>query len=157
MLFNIAMLEFRTYTKEDKVRLLNIFKSNVPKYFANEELAAFDYFLDHYTNEDYLVVLKNKEIIGCGGHYLKDDFHGIAWVFFARNGIGFKDLLKTSDAFFAEIESRIRQTEKKLNIKIRTSQHMIQLFKRYGFTTTQVVKDGFAIGLDEYTMIKNLD
>lgn len=148
-------MKTRVYKLEDKQRIKVIFLSNCPKYFAfNDEQYLID-FLDNYADENYLVVLKGEEIIGCGGHYTKNDMHGIAWVMFEVGSIGSSMLKKISDDFYTDIENRIAAESTILPIQINTTQLMEKWFNRYGFMTFDIIKDGFGQGLDEYKMIKN--
>lgn len=145
---------FRQYKKEYESRLIEIFKSNCPKYFDAKDEVDFIDFLEKYTDENYLVVFRDNEIIGCGGHYTKDTAHGIAWVMFERNSIGSKQLLNVCDAFFSEILNRILEEGKGFDIYINTTQLLEKLFNRYGFKTFQIIEDGFGDGLNELKMKK---
>ena len=75
-------MEYRSYRKSDKIRVIEIFYSNCPKYFKKDDIVELDYFLENFADENYLVALKNKSVIGAGGHYTKSNYHGIAWVMF---------------------------------------------------------------------------
>ncbi|WP_020532956.1 hypothetical protein [Flexithrix dorotheae] len=147
-------MEFRSYHSKDKVRILEIFRSNFPKYFVECDALDLIDFLDNYADENYLVVIENGKIIGSGGHYTKSNMHGIAWVMFERNLIGHKNLLKFSDEFFNKIEDNIKGEGKYFPVSINTTQLMEKLFKRYGFETVEVIDNGFGKGLDEYKMTK---
>ncbi len=145
---------FKQYKREYKSRLIEIFKSNCPKYFDAKDEVDFIDFLEKYTDENYLVVFRDNEIIGCGGHYTKDTAYGIAWVMFERNSIGSKQLLNVCDAFFSEILNRILEEGKGFDIYINTTQLLEKLFNRYGFKTFQIIEDGFGDGLNELKMKK---
>ncbi|MEO1262848.1 MAG: N-acetyltransferase [Bacteroidota bacterium] len=147
-------MEFQPYQIKHKTRIVEIFRSNCPKYFDVADEKYLVDFLDNYADNNYLVVLKNRKIIGCGGHYTKDNFHGIAWVMFERNSIGVKELLKVADSFYLEIEQRIIAENKHFDVRINTTQLMEKMFNRYGFRTFEIIKDGFGQGLDEYKMKK---
>ncbi|MCW8335888.1 N-acetyltransferase, partial [Vibrio sp. DBSS07] len=64
-------------------------------------------------------------------------------------------LLPTVDAFYREIESRIRAEGNLYDIHISTTQLMEKLFNRYGFKTVSVIKSGFGLGLHQYDMVKS--
>jgi hypothetical protein len=69
------------YTKIFREDCIKIFKSNMPKYFALEELPLFESFLDQYTEENYFVVKMDGHVIGCGGFFWIQriiwlDYHG---------------------------------------------------------------------------------
>lgn len=145
---------FRTYTPADKGALVAILESNCPKYFRPEDVQDLIHFLDNYADENYLVAIDDERVIGCGGHYTKEDCHGVAWVMFESGSLGAKDLLRVSDVFYGEIESRILAESTGLDIVIYTTQLMQRLFSRYGFQTRSVTKDSFGHGLDECCMVK---
>ena len=150
-------MQYRSYRASDQERIVKIFESNCPKYFDPNDKDDLIDFLKNWTNEDYLVVIINGNIIGCGGHYVKEDRFGIAWVMFERGSIGHRNLLKTSDQFYGKIEENIRKENLILPIKVNTTQLMEKLFNRYGFKTYEIIEDGFGKGLDEYKMSKILD
>ena len=149
-------MQYRSYRASDQERIVKIFESNCPKYFDPNDKDALIDFLKNWTNEDYLVVIINGNIIGCGGHYVTEDRFGIAWVMFERGSIGHRHLLKTSDQFYGKIEENIRKENLILPIKVNTTQLMEKLFNRYGFKTYEIIEDGFGKGLDEYKMSKIL-
>ena len=67
-------LEIRSYTKQDKESCLIAFKSNVPKYFGENEIPLFESFLDKDVEvmlsserTKYYFVVKDDKVIGCGG------------------------------------------------------------------------------------------
>ena len=150
-------MQYRSYRASDQERIVKIFESNCPKYFDPNDKDDLIDFLKNWTNEDYLVVIINGNIIGCGGHYVKEDRFGIAWVIFERGSIGHRNLLKTSDQFYGKIEENIRKENLILPIKVNTTQLMEKLFNRYGFKTYEIIEGGFGKGLDEYKMSKILD
>ena len=149
-------MQYRSYRASDQARILKIFESNCPKYFDPNDKKYLIEFLENWTNEDYLVVINNGNIIGCGGHYVKEDSFGIAWVMFERESIGHRHLLNTSDQFYGKIEDNIRKENLVLPIKVNTTQLMEKLFNRYGFKTYEIIENGFGDGLDEYKMSKSL-
>ena len=62
------MITIKPYLPEYKEALIEIFKSNIPLYFAQEELALFDAFLDKDAFEvgPYFIVFSDDVIVGCG-------------------------------------------------------------------------------------------
>ena len=147
-------LKFRTYTKNDKQSLIDIFETNCPKYFDINEKNEFIDYLDNYTNENYLVAITGNQIIGCGGLYTNDIEHRIAWVMFKKNSLGVRNLMIVADKLYSEIEKRIIAENKNFNIGITTTQLMESLFSNYGFKTYEIIKDGIGKGLDAYQMKK---
>ena len=54
-------MNFRSYKKEDKDRLVEIFHSNCPKYFNENDINDFIDFLNNYADKNYLVVIENNK------------------------------------------------------------------------------------------------
>lgn len=151
-----STITFRSYDPKDKSRIIEIFYSNCPKYFdPNDEADLID-FLDNYADDNYLVVNRNHQLIGCGGHFTKEQTHGIAWTMFERNALGTKDLKSVADRFYREIEGRILAEGKNYNILVNTTQLMEKLFNSYGYETYEIIENGFGHNLHEYKMRKPL-
>lgn len=62
------------YTPVFRERCIEIFKSNLPKFFAPEELQLFEDFLDHHTEDNYYVVNDAGHIKPSIPLYAKKDF-----------------------------------------------------------------------------------
>lgn len=150
-------MRFESYIPEFKDEIIRLFHSNCPKYFDPNDKKELIDFLDNYADENYLVVFEGNTVIGCGGHYTKDKRHGIAWVFFERYVIGQKKLFQYADAFYKELEKAMLAEKRFYDVEIHTTQLMERFFNRYGFTTTEIEKNGFGEGLDAYTMRKSLN
>ena len=56
----------REYEPADKNAVMDLIRLNIPMYFAVEEEAAFDMYLDR-ERELYYVLLVDELIVGCGG------------------------------------------------------------------------------------------
>ncbi len=82
------------YIPDFREDCIGIFRSNLPKYFADEELEQFKNFLDHDIQENYYVVQSEGLIIGCGGIFLdqSNGEAGLSWGMvhadYHRRGIG---------------------------------------------------------------------
>ncbi|REC73378.1 hypothetical protein DRF57_17870 [Chryseobacterium rhizosphaerae] len=48
------------YTASFRENCIEIFKSNLPKFFAAEELQLFEHFLDHETEENYYIIKTSR-------------------------------------------------------------------------------------------------
>lgn len=147
-------MEILKYTPLFKEKCIALFESNMPRFFAPEELPLFIDFLDNDIEDNYYVVEKNAEIVACGGIFLdrETDEAGLSWgmVHIAEHKNGIGKLL----------------TEYRINLlkeiypgkvyKVDTSQHTEGFYLKRGFETIAVVPDGFAIGIDKYVMKMNL-
>lgn len=138
------------YTPLFKERCLEIFKSNMPKFFAAEELQSFIDFLDHDIEDNYYVVEKDGVIVACGGVFLEEDGieAGLSWgmvdVDQHKAGIG-----KMLTAYRIDL---LKEVYPGKIYKVDTSQHTAGFYLKRGFETIEVIPDGFAKGIDKYVM-----
>ncbi len=139
------------YTKIFREDCIKIFKSNLPKYFALEELPFFESFLDQDTEENYFVVKMDGHVIGCGGFFLdtKNNMAGLSWGMVHADYHG-KGIGKALTQYRIDL---LKKTYPSLPYKIETSQHTAEFYKKNGFRTVEIVRDGFSKGIDKYTMI----
>ncbi len=151
------MITIKAYLPEYKDCLLQIFESNMPLYFAEEELQLFFNFLDRDALQrgPYSVIFNDNTIVGCGGIALNqpskytNELHVImTWGMidnkFHKNGFG-KELLLF----------RIKQAKElypEVKIALGTTQYTFPFFEKYGFKTVAYEKDHWAKGLDLYQM-----
>ncbi len=145
------------YTSKYKNDCINIFKSNQPKYFVDEELIEFTSFLETQCEENYFVVEKNKRIIACGGIFKSNnrkDISGLSWGMvhseFHQKGIGKEFTIFRLQLISEKFPDAIPT--------INTSQHTFKFYEKLGFEITKITKDGFGKGLDDYEMkiLKNI-
>ena len=151
-------IEIRSYTLTDKENIIGIFNSNCPKYFDKNDLEDLIDFLDNYADDNFKVLLHNKEVIGCGGHYIKqkDKIFGIAWVMFRRFSIGLINFQKITTQFFNHILTNIEKEKLKFDIVINTTQLLENTFNKFGFSTDAIIEKGFGENLDHYIMRRKL-
>jgi predicted GNAT family N-acyltransferase len=151
------LITIKEYLPEHKDRLLQIFESNMPLYFAEEELQLFFNFLDRDALQrgPYSVIFNDDTIVGCGGIALNqpskytNELHVImTWGMIDnkvhKNGFG-KELLLF----------RIKQAKElypEVKIALGTTQYTFPFFEKYGFKTVAYEKDHWAKGLDLYQM-----
>ena len=151
------MITIKEYLPEYKDCLLQIFESNMPLYFAEEELQLFFNFLDRDAVQrgPYSVIFNDDTIVGCGGIALNqpskytNELHVImTWGMidnkFHKNGFG-KELL-----LFRIRQAKVLYPEVK--IALGTTQYTFPFFEKYGFKTVAYEKDHWAKGLDLYQM-----
>jgi N-acetylglutamate synthase-like GNAT family acetyltransferase len=141
---------------EYKSALLNVFKSNMPLYFATEELPLFDAFLDRDMERGpYYIIFKEDAIVGCGGialnqptKYTNEPHVIMTWgmVDNSRHKEGFGKAL-----LLYRIE-KAKEVYPGVKIALGTTQHTFEFFEKYGFKTVFFEKDHWAKGLDLYQM-----
>jgi ribosomal-protein-alanine N-acetyltransferase len=142
-------LIIREYNFEDKPKLLEILKLNVPKYFAESEIVDLNNYLDHEIDKYYVLVFENQ-IIGAGGINFEENntIGKISWDFihpdFQGIGAGTK-LLKHR----LEILKSMHEIK---TISVRTSQLVYKFYQKNGFVLKEVINDYWAQGFDLYNM-----
>ncbi len=152
----------RPYTPADRQPCIEIFKSNMPNFFAPHELGDFENWLTAKDNtqiayksnesEYYYVVELDKQIVGCGGFYIpKSNAEArMAWGMvenrFHKKGIG--------RAFLEYRINQIRLINPEISIALDTTQHSFPFFEKIGFNVTKIQKDTYAPGLDRYDMVQ---
>lgn len=138
------------YNPEMRERCIEIFKSNQPKYFAEEELRLFMDFLDDDIDNNYYVIEKDGEIQGCGGVFLdqRSGEVGLSWgmVHASCHKQGFG---KALTIFRLEL---MKQQFPGAVYKVDTSQYTAAFYEKSGFSILEIIPDGFAPGLDKYIM-----
>ncbi len=143
-------LEIRTYQTEDKTRVLELLKLNVPEYFAESEIEDFANYLDSEI-EHYFVAELNGKIVSAGGINFEnnDKIAKISWDIIAPDfqGKGIGGALLAHRIEFLESFKTIEQ------VLVRTSQHAYKFYEKNGFVLKEVEKDYWAEGFDLYKMI----
>lgn len=159
-------MTIREYKIEDKEKCLDIFKSNCPKFFDNEEFELFEKWLDHQTSDTsiyqsptytdserdvyYVIEVSEFGIIGCGGFYiLKDQKEArLAWGMihseFHRKGFG--------TALFNYRKDIIKRDWPNHALTLGTSQHTYSFYKKMGLAVDAITKAGYGQDLDKYDM-----
>lgn len=138
------------YTPVFKEACIEIFKSNMPKFFAAEELQPFIDFLDNDIEDNYYVVEKDGKVVACGGFFLDEDSDegGLSWgmvhVDQHKTGIG-----KLLTEYRLDL---LKEVYPGKVYKVDTSQHTAGFYLKRGFKTVEVIPDGFAKGIDKYVM-----
>ncbi len=146
-------LAIRPYRADDFDDCLTVFRSNIPKYFAESELAEFASFLN-CLNARYLVVEQSGIIVACGGSYVRDGVGRLCWGMVAqskhRSSIGSTLLASRLNNLFS-CEADV------LEVCIDTSQFSSGFFERFGFKARGITSDGFGAGLDCVEMALSLE
>jgi N-acetylglutamate synthase-like GNAT family acetyltransferase len=147
--------QIKPYTKQDRLGCLVAFKSNVPKYFTNQEVFDFEDFLTRLDNEDFntkfYVIHYHDKIIGCGGF---GDRHNdgkitLAW------GLVHRDFHKKDYGKLLLLHrlEQIKQLNLNLPIVVDTTQYSFGFFEKHGFKTTKITKDFYEKGMHRYDMV----
>lgn len=143
-------LKIRPYDIDDKSKLIEILKLNVPDFFAESEIEDLDNYLDNEI-EQYFVVELNEELIGAGGINFENDYKIgiISWDFinpkFQGIGLG-TQLLR----YRIELLKSMKSIK---TISVRTSQLTYKFYEKNGFVLKEIHRDYWAKGFDMYKMI----
>jgi len=145
-------LKIRPYTKNDKVAVIALLRSNTPLFFAPAEEKDFIEYLDKEI-EDYFVVEENLEIIAAGGinYFTKERKARISWDFIEPNSQG-KGLGRKLT------EHRINHLNQNHEIDliiVRTTQLVYKFYQKMGFKLMKVEKNYWAKNFDLYHMELN--
>lgn len=142
-------MNIRTYQPGDKQVCLEIFDSNLGKYFDASERAEFSEYLASQNNsEDYFVCTVNDKVVACGGFGVHKEVASLCWGMVHRE-------YHSSGYGTALTDYRINKLKKNADVgvvKIETSQHTKGFYQNKGFVVTAVTKDGFGAGIDSVAM-----
>lgn len=140
----MAALSVRPFSSDDLDGVVDVFRSNIPKYFGPGEEQGLRDFLAEYA-QDYYVLLLDDEIVSAGGIALNpDETVSLCWGMVRSDHIGTGLGRKLT-------EFRIQRAHEKfggLPLVIDTSQHTEGFYNRFGFVTTERTLDGYGPGLD---------
>lgn len=143
----------RPYTPADRDACLQLFDSNVPRFFAASERADFEAFLDGFDGP-YQVIERDGRIVACGGHARLEDGRsaGLCWgvVDGALHGRGLGTALT---------EARLRAIRADPTIEavwLDTGPRTTGFYERFGFAIEGHAPDGYAPGYDRYDMVLRL-
>ena len=140
----------RPYSAGDLEAVVEIFRSNMPKYFVPDEEPGLREFLAGDL-ENYYVIELDGEVVGAGGIALNEDRTvSLCW------GMVRADLIGTGLGRKLT-EFRIQMTKEKfgeLPLVISTSQHTEGFYEKLGFVTVEHTPDGFGLGIDICKMRK---
>jgi N-acetylglutamate synthase-like GNAT family acetyltransferase len=144
-------MQIRFYTIKDRSPCLEIFRSNVPAYFAASDEQEFAHFLDKLPGP-FCIVEIDGEVVACGGlaaDHPELNVATLCWGMVAanlhRHGIG-RALL--------DFRMRILATEypSTRRVRVNTTQVAQAFFQRHDFIVIGVETDGYGAGLNRVVM-----
>lgn len=141
----------RPYRPEDLGAVVNVFRSNIPKYFTPPEEPGLHEFLGTAHVEDYYVLEMDGEVVGAGGIAYNDidpPTVSLCWGMVRQDHLG-------TGLGKALTEFRIALSREKypgLPITLGTSQHTEGFYEKYGFRTVEHTPNGFGPGIDNCRM-----
>ena len=141
--------KFRDYMSEDREMCLDIFRSNMPRYFRDHEEPGFLEFLDSSGCPYYVVTIGNVGV-ACGGYGVNKDGEGadLCWgivhASHHKQRIGEYLLLGRLYKISQELDAKY--------VRLGTCQLTEAFFEKYGFAVESRINDGIAVGLDDVEM-----
>jgi len=139
----------RPYEARDRDACLALFDGNTPVFFDGSERGDFAGWLDRLA-APYQVIERDGRIVACGGHAVEADGRtaSLCWGMVDRSLHGTGLGRRLTEARIAAARAVPGVTAMRLD----TSQHTEGFYRRFGFTTQAMTKDGFAPGIDRYEM-----
>lgn len=138
----------RQYRESDIDAVVEIFRSNIPKYFGPSEEPELREFLAAF-GELYSVIEVDGNVVGAGGIGLNDDDTvSLCWGMVHREHLG-TGVGKILTQYRIE---RSREVFGDKPIVTSTSQLTEGFYERFGLKTFERNKDAFGPGLDECKM-----
>ena len=142
-------MKLRPYSPHDLPAVIEIFRSNIPKYFGPEEEAGLRDFLADPRSEDYFVAEIDGEVVGAGGFALNEEQTvSLCWGMIRSDHLGTGLGRKLT-------EFRIQNAFAKhgaVPLVISTSQHTQGFYEKFGFRLISHTPDGFGPGIDNCKM-----
>lgn len=143
------LITIREYQPNDKSEVINLIKLNTPKYFAVDEEADLNDYLETERELYYVLLFDQKIVACCGINFADNKSRGkISWDLFHPDyqgkSLGAKLLKYRID--------KLKSIESIQKIIVRTSQVAYLFYEKQGFELKEVVQDYWAEGFDLYIM-----
>jgi predicted GNAT family N-acyltransferase len=143
-------MNLRPYTEADLEAVVEIFRSNIPKYFGPGEEPGLRDFLSSTRGENYYVGDIEGTLIAAGGVAVNENQTvSLCWGMVRADHLG--------TGLGRELtEYRIGKAKEifgGLPLFISTSQHTQGFYEKFGFRLTKHERDGFGPGIDICEML----
>lgn len=143
----ILMTKLLPYNEKYRTDIVQLFRMNVPAYFAaHEEADLLDYLAKH--GDSHYVMTTEEAIVGTGGYVTEGDTGVLSWYFVHPDHYG----KGTGSAIAQHCLNILKEDHTLKQIIVRTSQLAYPFFARFGFEVTKTVKDYWGKGFDLYYM-----
>jgi ribosomal-protein-alanine N-acetyltransferase len=141
----------RPYHPNDYDHIIELFLLNTPEYFCPPEQADLEKFLTEEV-EAHFVAEETGQLIGCGGHTIRDNAGWLAWyiVHPSWHGKGVGAQLATNSLQI------IRSTPGLDKIVVRTSQLVYRFYEKLGFQLISTQDNYWGDGMHLYHMEQSI-
>ncbi|WDF70157.1 GNAT family N-acetyltransferase [Sphingobacterium oryzagri] len=143
-------INIRPYLPQDKDSVLELMSLLVPTYFAEEEIADLDHYLDQEIELYFVAERQGKIVAAAGINFEKAEGIGkLSWDFVhpEAHGQGLGTKLLQHRIHILQSLDDIK------TISVRTSQMAYRFYEKNGFETVAIKKDFWAPGFDMYKML----
>lgn len=148
------MLTFKPYTAERHDECIELFKSNVPKFFDASETDDYSNYLKQHGGEDYWCAFIQNQLVGAGGIFVRPNGVGrLVWGMI-RQDLHRKGYGKQLIVFRLKKLASIPGVE---TIQLDTTQYNPGFFRRFGFCEVSVKENFYCPGLHSHEMELKLD
>jgi GNAT superfamily N-acetyltransferase len=153
-------MQIQTFTEKYRADLVAAFKSNMPQFFATNELPDFEAFLDKFLAQTddgkgferiyYYVILENDVTIGAGGFGFQPEKQNVSLIWglvqrdFHKKGFG--------KALLLHRLTQIKTLLPNFPVVIDTTQHTAPFYTHFGFITEKITPNFYAEGMDRHDM-----
>ena len=145
------------YSASNFDQCVNIFKSNVPEYFAQDELSEFQDYLNNISKtingwtDSFFILELDKKLVGYAGIGLNKSKKKatLSWGMVDKNyhRKGFGTLLTNYRL------NLLKSVNLNLKISLDTSQYSYLFYEKFGFKIVDIEYDGYEKGMHKYYMI----
>ncbi|HVF29434.1 MAG TPA: GNAT family N-acetyltransferase [Pyrinomonadaceae bacterium] len=144
-------MNFTEYTPGHLPAVIEIFRSNIPKYFGPGEEPGLRGFLEDTRGSNYYVGKIDGEVLAAGGVALNENQTvSLCWGMIRSDHLG-TGLGRKLTEFRIE---KAREIFGPLPLFISTSQHTQGFYEKFGFRLTMHKTDGFGPGIDICEMLR---
>jgi [ribosomal protein S18]-alanine N-acetyltransferase len=143
------MIDIREYRESDSDSLIAVLKRNVPRYFAESDIPAFEQYLrERQWDRCYVYLNASGRVIGCAGFYLKSPaVVGLCYAVFEPSEVGSGAIRAELARYFSAASTELCPGDKPMLV-LNTTPRVARLMKRFGFVVTATVPSGYAEGYD---------
>jgi [ribosomal protein S18]-alanine N-acetyltransferase len=156
-------MQIQPFTEKHRTDLVAAFKSNMPQFFATNELPDFEAFLDKFLAQTddgkgferiyYYVIVENDVAIGAGGFGFQPEKQNISLIWglvqrdFHKKGFG--------KALLLHRLTQIKTLLPGFPVVIDTTQHTTPFYTHFGFITEKITPNFYAEGMHRHDMRLN--